>query len=220
MKKTLTLLSIFLIMTTFQPSEARADNKARQQIVLEQPQLNRGLPVMQAFKERRSERQWAERAVSMRDLSDLLWAADGVNRPDGHRTAPSALGKNDIDIYVLTAEGAYLYNPGKSVLDLVAAGDNRQLAVGGQPNIPVPPLALIMTSTPSRFGIPDPKACEAMGYIDAGIVSENIGLCCAGIGLATVPRYSMDREGLAKLLNLAEGTILILNNLVGYPVEN
>ena len=76
-----------------------------------------------------------------------------------------------------------------------------------------------MVSTPSRFGIPDPNASEAMGFIDAGIVSENIAIFCAGTGLDTVPRYTMDRKGLAELLKLPEGTMLVLNNLVGYPTE-
>lgn len=212
-------LSLF-IMTSFQQAGAQSNDTAvPQQIKLDQPQLDRGLPVMQAFKHRRSERQWADCPVTMRDLSDLLWAADGVNRPDGRRTAPSALGKNDIDIYALTPDGAYLYDSDSHALTLIATGDHRELAVGGQPGISVPPLALVMVSTPSRFGIPDPKASEAMGFIDAGIVSENIAIFCAGTGLATVPRYTMDRKGLAELLKLPEGTMLVLNNLVGYPIE-
>lgn len=190
-----------------------------QRIELLKPQTDAGLPVMTALKNRHSERQWADSVVTAQDLSNMLWAADGVNRPDGHRTAPSALGKNDVDIYVINADGAYHYLPDDHALELVEAGDYRSLVVGGQPNIPIPPMALVYTTTPSRFGIPDPQAAATMGAVDVGMVSENVGVFCGGTDLITVPRATMDREELTKLLRLPEGTILILNDLIGYPVK-
>lgn len=215
MKKLLALLLTLTVMTL---SSNATDTK---RIRLNAPQTDRGLSVMQAFNNRHSERQWADSLVTMQDLSDLLWAADGVNRPDGKRTAPSALGKNDVDIYVFTPDGAYLYIPDGHELELVAPGDNRAMVVGGQPGFEkLPPLALVYASTPSRFGIGDSQAADILGYIDGAMVSENVGVCCAGLGLVTVPRYTMDREAIAKLLGLPEGTLLVLNDLVGYPVKN
>lgn len=188
-------------------------------IKLNEPRIGSGLPVMTAFKNRHSEREWADRPVSMQDLSDLLWAAGGVNRDNGKRTAPSALGKNDIDIYAFTAEGVSRYLPDSNELMQITDGDYRSLVVGGQANITsLPPLALVYVSTPSRFGIPDEKAAEIMGYIDGGMVSENVGVCCAGIGLVNVPRYTMDRAAITELLKLEKGTLLVLNDLIGYPV--
>lgn len=212
------LLALFLTFTVMTLSSNATDTK---RIRLNAPQTDRGLAVMQAFKNRHSERQWADSLVTMQDLSDLLWAADGVNRPDGKRTAPSAMGKNDVDIYVFTPEDVYLYIPDGHELQFVASGDNRAMVVGGQPGFEtLPPLALVYASTPSRFGIADTQAADILGYIDGGMVSENVGVCCAGLGLVNVPRYSMDREAIAKLLGLPEGTLLVLNDLVGYPAKH
>lgn len=190
-----------------------------QRIKLMAPQLEAGLPVMKALKNRHSERQWADSVVSPQDLSNLLWVADGVNRPDGHRTAPSALGKNDVDIYLFNADGAYRYLPDTHEIELIADGDHRALVVGGQPNIPIPPLALVYTTTPSRFGITDAEAALTMGYVDVGMVSENVGVFCGGTDLVTVPRATMDKDAIVKLLKLPEGTFPVLNDLIGYPVK-
>lgn len=212
------LLLISILILSIMDFTANANEKLC--IKLNEPHLEKGLPVMRAFKNRHSEREWADYTVSLEDMSDLLWAADGVNRSNGKRTAPSALGKNDIDIYVFTAEGAYLYVPQSHELRLVASGDNRQMIIGGQPNITqLPPLALVYVSIPSRFGISDPEAANNMGYIDGGMVSENVGLFCAGNGLVTVPRYTMDRKGITGLLSLPSEAILVLNDLIGYPAN-
>lgn len=212
MKKSVTSILTLTIMAL----TATASDTSR--IKLDPPQIDRGLPVMTALSKRHSERVWADKPVSMRDLSNLLWAADGVNRPDGKRTAPSALGKNDIDIYVFTPEGAYHYLPDSQEIELVAEGDHRDIVVGGQPNITqLPPLAFVYVSTPARFGVPDRQASDNMGYVDGGMVSQNVGIACAGLGLVNVPRYTMDRAALTDLLHLQEGTLLVLNDLIGYP---
>lgn len=213
MKKILITLSILIMAITGNAAEP-------QRIQLVRPQLESGLPVMTALKYRHSERQWADTVVSEQDLSNLLWAADGVNRPDGHRTAPSALGKNDVDIYVFNGEGVYHYLPDSHELEPVAVGNHLDIVVGGQPNISEPPLALVYTTTPSRFGIPDAKAAEMMGYVDVGMVSENVGVFCGGTSLVNVPRATMDRAAIIRLLNLPDGTVPVLNDLVGYPVKD
>ena len=196
-----------------------ASAAAPQVIALYEPDMNRGASLMQALKDRRSVREYADKELSLRDLSDLLWAADGVNRPDGHHTAATALNKEDIDIYVLRKDGAYIYKPAESELRLVAEGDYRDLIKGRQEDFPIPPVALVMVSTPARFGIPDAAASAMMGAVDAGIVSQNIMLFCAANGLVTVPRASMDSAALTKVLKLADGALPILNNPVGYPAK-
>lgn len=210
------ILHLILIMTTI---FADAAAQAPQVIKLDQPDISRGTTLMQALKERRSVREFSDENLSLKDLSDLLWAADGVNRPDGHRTAATALNKHDIDIYVLMKEGAYLYKPDSSELELIVQSDHRDLIKGGQQDFPTPPLALVMVTTPSRFGIPDAKAGAIMGAVDAGIVSENIMLFCAANGLVTVPRASMDTAALTKILKLPEGSMPMINNPIGYPVK-
>ena len=210
------IIFIFLIMTAILTG---ANARTPQVVKLDAPDLSRGMSLMEALKERKSVREFAATPLSLKDLSDLLWAADGVNRPDGHHTAATALNKEDIDIYVLLEEGAYLYRPASSELQLVAEGDHRELIRGRQEDFPIPPAALVMVSTPSRFGIPDANASMMMGAVDAGIVSQNIMLFCAANGLVTVPRASMDSAAIATLLKLPEGALPIINNPVGYPAK-
>lgn len=195
-----------------------ADAQTPKTIQLNAPDMGRGSSLMQALKDRRSVREYSPEALSLKDMSDLLWAANGVNRPDGHHTAATALNKEDIDIYVLLEQGAYLYRPATSELVLVAEGDHRALIRGQQVDFPIPPVTLVMVTTPSRFGIPDPSASALMGAVDAGIVSQNIMLFCAANGLVTVPRASMDHAAIAKVLKLAESSMPVINNPVGYPV--
>ncbi len=188
-------------------------------VELEKPGMERSATLMKALQDRRSTREFAAQDVSLRDLSDLLWAANGVNRPDGHHTAATALNKEDVDIYVLDKNGAYLYVPAENILKPVAVGNFLEFVRGRQVDFPIPPLAIVLTTTPARFEIPDEKASAMMGAVDVGIVAQNIMLFCSAAHLNTVPRASMDSEGLAKALNLPAGTIPVLNLPVGYPVK-
>ena len=184
---------------------------------LNRPDLNRGVNVMKAFSDRHSDREFSTRELSLQDLSDLLWAANGVNRPgDGKRTAPSALNKQDVDIYVFLAKGVYLYDASKHVLKLVAEGDHRAVVAGRQDFVKQAPVSLVYVSDLSRFGMGLDEQVKLMGAMDAGIVSQNVNLFCAGVGLSTVPRASMDQEALRKLLKLSDTQVPMMNNPVGY----
>ena len=168
-------------------------------IKLNAPDLQRGETVMQAFLKRKSTRTFSEKELSLQDLSDLLWAANGISRPEsGRRTAPSAMNRQDIQIYVCTAEGSYLYDAKESELQPVSTGDVRPLKA---------PVCLILVS----------DTTEGWGAIDGGIVSQNISIFCAGTGLATVARGTMDRDELKNALKLLDSQQLILNHPVGYP---
>ena len=187
------------------------------ELKLNRPDLNRGVNVMKAFSDRHSDREFSTRELSLQDLSDLLWAANGVNRPgDGKRTAPSALNKQDVDIYVFLAKGVYLYDASKHVLKLVAEGDHRAVVAGRQDFVKQAPVSLVYVSDLSRFGMGLDEQVKLMGAMDAGIVSQNVNLFCAGVGLSTVPRASMDQEALRKLLKLSDTQVPMMNNPVGY----
>ena len=162
------------------------------------PDKTRGTAVMQALAERKSTREFSPEKLSLRDLSDLLWAANGVNRPDGKRTAPSALNRQDIEVYAAFEEGVYRYNAAGHMLLPVAAEDIRPVKDA--------PVVLLLVA----------KEDTAYAPIDAGIVAQNIYLFCSGVGLATVTRGSMDEEALAKALKLGKGQKVILNQPVGY----
>ena len=187
------------------------------ELKLNRPDLNRGVNVMKAFSDRHSDREFSTRELSLQDLSDLLWAANGVNRPgDGKRTAPSALNKQDVDIYVFLAKGVYLYDASKHVLKLMAEGDHRAVVAGRQDFVKQAPVSLVYVSDLSRFGMGLDEQVKLMGAMDAGIVSQNVNLFCAGVGLSTVPRASMDQEALRKLLKLSDTQVPMMNNPVGY----
>jgi SagB-type dehydrogenase family enzyme len=187
-------------------------------IKLSAPDKTRGLPVMEAFSLRASVREWSDKDLSLQDLSDLLWAADGINRPDGRRTAPSAMNAQDVDIYVFMKDGAYKYDAASHALVPVAAGDHRDAVMMARPGGPPSPapVQLILVSDISRFTRGETPGKLEIAALDTGIVSQNISLFCAGTGLATRPRASMDKAKVKELLKLSETQYPLLNHPVGY----
>jgi SagB-type dehydrogenase family enzyme len=189
-------------------------------IVLNQPDLNKGLNVMKAFAQRSSQSTFDTVSLKLQDLSDLLWAADGVNRADiGKRTAPSAMNSQDVDVYVSMKSGMYLYDAKKHQLDLVASGDHRTLVAGRQQNYATAPVFCILVSDISRFKSGTDSLKLQWAAMDAGIVSQNIALFCSGTGLATHPRVTMDVQKLKEVMKLKDSQYLLLNNLVAYKKE-
>jgi len=186
-------------------------------IELNPPDTARGLPVMKALSLRSSTTEWDTASLNIEDLSDLLWAANGINRPEiGKRTAPSALNAQDIDIYVFFKTGAYLYDAKKHLLELVVEGDFRNLIAESQENVSRAPVICLMVSDISRFRAGDETSKLTWAAIDAGTVSQNIALFCASVGLATRPRATMDKQKLREVLKLKDSQHLILNNPVSY----
>lgn len=185
-------------------------------ISLDKPDTKRGNSLMQTLADRHSVREFDYRPLTNQDLSDLLWAANGINRPDGKRTAPSALNKQDIDIYVILKEGAYLYDPHKNCLNAIVAGDFRPAVAGGQDFVKTAPVCLVLVSDLSRFGTVSDQT-KLMAAMDAGIVCQNINLFCASTGLSTVPRATMDKAALKTALKLSDQQLPLMNNPVGYP---
>lgn len=208
MKKLKLLLAAFVV--------ASAASAADKVIKLSPPALSREGTVMRALEQRQSTREFAAKPLSLSDLSDLLWAANGVNRPEsGKRTAPSAMNRQDVDVYVVMEQGAYRYDAANSQLTLVSEGDHRSLVAGGQASVAGAPVCLVLVSDVAKFGGRSDRDA-LMGAADAGIVSQNISIFCASAGLATVPRASMDFEKLSTALKLREGQQLMLNHPVGY----
>ena len=151
-------------------------------VKLPKPNLNRTGTVMKALSERQSTREYASKALTLADLSDLLWAANGINRSDaGKRTAPSAMNKQDVDVYVILSEGSYLYDAKNHQLNLIAEGDYRGAVAGGQAFVKTAPVSLVLISDVSRFGDAQKIQNQLMGAMDAGIVSQNISIFCSAI---------------------------------------
>jgi len=183
-------------------------------IALPQPQTDGGRPLMQVLKDRKTTRDFAPDKLPPQVLSNLLWAAFGVNRPDGRRTAPSAMNKQEIDIYVATADGLFVYNAQTNRLDPVLAQDVRA-ATGTQPFVATAPVDLVYVADLAKAG-GEPDA-DLYTAADTGFIAQNVYLYCASEGLATVVRGSVDRAALAKVMKLRPEQKIILSQTVGYP---
>jgi SagB-type dehydrogenase family enzyme len=181
------------------------------------PQTTGGKPLMQALKDRRSAREFAARPLPPQLLSNLLWAAAGVNRPEsGKRTAPSARDWREIDIYVATADGAYVYDPNAHALRRVLERDVRALT-GRQDFVATAALNLVYVADRRRMQGANVEDQERYAAADTGFIAQNVYLFCASAGLHSVVRGLVDREALAAVLKLAPHQQIVLAQTVGYP---
>lgn len=185
-------------------------------ISLPKPRQSGGAPLLEALRMRRSSREFDNRELDLDVLSDLLWAAFGVNRPDGHRTAPSARNWQEIDIYAALKDGLYLLDPTNWTLKRISAEDIRA-ATGMQDFVATAPLNLVYVADLSRTDSQDRQEQRFYSALDAGFISQNVYLFCASQGLATVVRGLVDRRALAKLMGLRLQQRVIVAQTVGHP---
>ena len=185
-------------------------------VPLPPPDTSGGRPLMQVLKDRHSTREFSSQKLSPQVLSNLLWAAFGVNRPDGKRTAPSAMNWQEIDIYVATQEGIYLYDAKANALNPVLAQDVRE-ATGQQPFVKEAPLNLVYVADLAKAGRAHGEEQILYTAADTGFIAQNVYLFCASEGLAAVVRGSVDRTALSKLIKLRPDQKIILAQTVGYP---
>lgn len=185
-------------------------------VTLPKPQTDGGKPLMQALQARKSIRVFSKEKLPAQVLSNLLWAAFGVNRSDGKRTAPSAKNWQEIDIYVALEEGVYLYDAQANTLKPVLAKDIRE-TVGRQSFTRDAAVNLIFVADFARMRGADKATMNFYSATDTGFISQNVYLFCASEGLATVVLGYVNRQALAKLLNLESDRHIILAQPVGYP---
>ena len=186
-------------------------------IKLNEPDKTGGSSVMEAFSNRKSVRAFSNKKLSTQELSDLVWAAAGVNRQNsGLRTAPSWRNYKDIDLYVCFPEGMYFYNSKDHVLEPFAKGNFYPLIAGDQPYVNDAPVILLLIADLSKMQNDNVLPKMVIAGLDAGIISQNISIFCAGKNLATVPRGFMNREELNKVLKLKDTQHIMLNHPVGY----
>lgn len=188
-------------------------------IKLSAPQLDSGKSLIQSLKDRQSTRSFSSKQIPVDVLSNLLWAANGINRAGSDkRTAPSAMNWQEIDIYVANAEGLYLYNPKEHALKKVLNKDIRSLT-GKQRFVSEAPVNLIYVADMSKTGDAEAEEKTLFTAADTGFISQNVYLYCASTGLATVVRGFIDKAALAKAMNLKDNQKIILAQTVGYPKE-
>ena len=185
------------------------------EIQLPPPQTDGGRPLMQVLKERKSTRDFRADKLSPQTLSNMLWAGFGINRPDGRRTAPSASNKQEIDIYVATEDGLYIYDARGNRLSPILRDDLRA-KTGIQPFVKDAPVNLVYVADLTKTGA-DSVERDMDVAADTGFIAQNVYLFCASEGLATVVRGSIDRRALASAMHLRPDQRIILAQTVGYP---
>jgi nitroreductase len=187
-------------------------------VTLSAPDTSGGKPLMQTLKMRKSTRRFSDRKLSIQTLSNLLWAANGVNRPeDKKRTAPSAMNRQEIEVFVAMQEGLFRYDAFSNTLLPVLAEDIRS-ETGSQDFVPVVPVNLIYVAAVT--GDSTVTEAERIFYpaADCGFISQNVYLFCASEGLGTVVRGMVDRPALAKKMGLRPDQRILLAQSVGYPI--
>jgi nitroreductase len=175
-----------------------------------------GMPLMDAVKLRRSTREYADRPLTNQVLSDLLWAAFGINRPDGGRTAPYSRHIIAIDVYAAMADGVWLYEPKAHAL-LPVIKDDVRAQTGAQDFVGGAPLNLVYVGHRERMPDMGDEEARLNISVDAGFIGQNVYLFCASEGLATVFRASFDASKLARALQLAGEEFVTFAQTVGYP---
>ena len=207
--------------------------KDLQPISLPQPLFDSTATVHEALKTRRTSRTIGAKPIPLQILSDILWAAQGVNRLNGPfggpgRTAGSASNAQEIRIYVAMQEGIYLYEPDSHQLNPVLIGDCRELAIGaGQGKLGAnAPARLIYVVDLDKFktaGFPEPGLYDAeiqksYYFIDTGLIAQNVYLACASLGLAAW-FHNCNKPALAKKLALQSNQRALFGQTIGYPEE-
>lgn len=171
---------------------------------------------MEALRERRSTRAFAARPLDRQTLSNLLWAAWGRNRDDGHRTAPSARNWQEIDLYLAMPEGLYRYDGERARLEGVRRDDIRA-HTGLQDFVAAAPLNIALVADLAKMTDAATRDRKFYAAADAGFISQNIYLFCASEGLATVVRGLIDRPALARHMRLRPDQRIMLAQSIGYP---
>ena len=178
------------------------------------------MPLMQALAARASSRDFSSADLPLQVLSDLLWAADGINRPESEkRTAPSAVNWQNIDIYVALKSGLYIYEVKTHSLKHLLAEDVRA-ATGSQEFVKDVPLNLVYVADFSKINRGTDENKNFYSGTHTGYISQNVYLYCASQGLATVVRGMIDREAIAKAFNLRPDQKVIFAQSVGYPKKS
>ncbi len=189
-------------------------------IALPAPKTEGGKPLMQALKARQTSREYDVKKIPLQTLSDMLWAAFGINRADsGKRTAPSTRNWQEIEIYVVMEEGAYVYDAKANSLKAVSGGDFRKMT-GSQEFVFAAPVNLVFVADTTKMKGASPEDQALYAGADTGFICQNVYLFCASEGLATVVRGLIgDKKALAGALKLPAEKKIILAQTVGYPAK-
>ena len=187
-----------------------------EEIKLLEPNKTGGMPLMEALSKRKSSRDFSDsKELSEQQLSNLLWAMWGISRPDNRRTAPSARNLQAIELFIVRPKGVYKYNAQNHSLELVKAGDHRNIA-GIQDFAKKALLNILLIANPDLIGKNDSDNLLTV-TADAGFISQNAYLYCASEGLNCVARLHIDREAIKKVLELDKKMYPVIGLTIGKP---
>jgi len=208
-------ISAFLVYCVLLPIPSLAQEM--KPVQLPDPKLDQSKPLMQAIKDRKTTREYSPENLTTQTLSNLLWAAWGINRPDsGRRTAPSAKNWQEIEVYVATTTGMYLYDPKGNALVPIVTGDIRSLTYTQAP-FKDAPIHLVYIADLEKMGEGEEGSKLVLAAMDTGFVAENVYLYCASEGLATAYRVSIDKPKLAEAIKLRPTQRIMGAQSIGLP---
>jgi len=209
------LFAICMLVASFATAQSSKVNSSMvlttfDTIKLLAPDTLSGKPLMQAIAHRKSDRQFDSRNISLKHLSEILWVTNGINRANGKRTVPSAMGLYPLQTYAVLPNGIYFYNPQKHQLEPVVKGDFRSIA-GRQTYVDTAPLNILLIA---KGKTATDNFSAAM--LDSGYCGQNVYLYCASEGLKCVVRAGAKEAELLKAMNLEANYKFILAVTVGY----
>lgn len=204
MRKLLTLALMMMLSTSMMAQNV-------QQLPAPKFDKKSNMSLIDVLQKRESVREYAADPLTDQELSNILWGACGINRPESKRlTAPSAVNAQDIIVYVCRADGAWRYDAQQNTLTRITELDLRKAVAGRQPFAANAPVCLLLVSDLSKL-----RGNREYGAMDAGYVSENIYLICTAMGLKTVARAMMERDALVRELGLNDSQVPMLNHPIG-----
>ena len=204
MRKLLTLALMMMLSTSMMAQSV-------QQLPAPKFDKKSNMSLIDVLQKRESVREYAANPLTDQELSNILWGACGINRPESKRlTAPSAVNAQDIIVYVCRADGAWRYDAQQNTLTRITELDLRKAVAGRQPFAANAPVCLLLVSDLSKL-----RGNREYGAMDAGYVSENIYLICTAMGLKTVARAMMERDALVRELGLNDSQVPMLNHPIG-----
>lgn len=188
---------------------------AQDDIKLPEPEKKGGMTLNEALMSRKTNRTFDSKELSLQEISNLLWAANGINRMDGKRTAPSARNAQEIEVYVAMKSGLYRYEANDNALRIISTKDQRHQMSQRPQMIEEAPIALIFYANYDKMKNFDDASKEFYGATDAGFVSQNVYLYCAAHNLNTVVMGYIDRDAIRQMIDVDGKAILV--QPVGYP---
>ena len=193
---------------------------AQIEITLPQPNLTTDLTVLDALQQRKSSRNFVDKSLTAEQLSKILWAANGVNRPDGKRVNPAALSAYCVEVYAVTSEGIYLYDAANHKLKLIAEGDFRSATTTGQSFVTKAAVNLVYVETPDAWStarkVPPRDAQLANANIVVGAMVQSVALAAQTEGLGNCVRGSVNRDEFKRVAKLADDKTILLAQSVGF----